>query len=519
MNYLEKYKKYKEKYINLKNKLYGGSLTDITSNNGYILSYNIFDQYNKETPNPTSFDTMINRSDYDSALFIFNDNTRDYEKTNAGGGNASIRPYKANLRSWGIPTGYYDDSKKGQGFKNLTDLINGKTAQSYIDNAVNDIKALIWKRHNSKNPVKRIIYSGYDIKNLVIDGTNIPYLAMSIFTFSDKINEYIIKKIYELYNFMQNHTNTQFSYVDANTYEYKTAAPVYKTVAPVFQFEPKMLGNLIDGGKEHTGSINIQLKIKKNNPLYNHFLNIYNTIVTKSITEFKFNLHITLFTIIYYKDHPYIQSEIFKTNIHKLENMMQCLTDNINTNAKYTDIKNALSFKTNGFDVFGSDPDKANYFFVALLEGDNNINKIIRSTKTHLCKFLFGDNTFYASTSGTGNFIQLSDSFISDNMYYFTHDSNEALYKISKKFFSFKEDDSTYKAHISLTKLSYIKDYKKKEYDKMSKEQIEQQILSLINDKNKKLNTFNFDDNFEFDISHIQPNLTKPTKPTKTNKK
>ena len=47
----------------------------------------------------------------------------DYEKTNAGGGNASIRPYKANLRSWGIPT-----------------------VQFYIDNAINDIKALIWKR-------------------------------------------------------------------------------------------------------------------------------------------------------------------------------------------------------------------------------------------------------------------------------------------------------------------------------------------------------------------------------------
>jgi hypothetical protein len=512
MDYKQKYIKYKHKYLDLKNKLYGGSVHEIHSNYDYTLCYNVFDDTNTTKPNPTSYDTMIKLTSYDNTLFIFNDNITDYVNTNRGGKNASIRPYKEQLRCWGIPTG------DGNGFQILGELYNSKTAQTYIDIAISDIKALIWKRSTTKNPVKQIIYSGYADKNINIRGVNIPYLARSIFKFSDKVNEYIIKKIYEIYQFMQNPTPENFSYL--NTYEYKTAheltqpitqpirKPITKPINPITkpinpaestQLNPEKLGNLIDGGTENTGSINIQLKVKEKSLLYNHIYNIYNNI-TGSNPKIKYmkTIHISLFTIIYYKDHPYIQSKIFEEKIEFLKNNINCLTTQINTNSKYDNIKDVLTFKSNGnFDVFGSDEYIGNHVFVEQLEGDILINNIFRLTKTNLCKFLFGDNTFYGAVDGSGNFIHLPEpKFNRDNMYYFTNESNEALYKINKKFFKFTSDDPSYKSHITITKLSYTTKYNKKD----TKETIKTNIIMSIK-QNKKEENFNFTDNFEFEAS------------------
>jgi hypothetical protein len=83
-------------------------------------------------------------------------------------------------------------------------------------------------------------------------------------------------------------------------------------------------------------------------------------------------------------------------------------------------------------------------------------------------------------------------------MYYFTNESNEALYKISKKFFKFTLDDPSYKSHISITKLSYTTEYNKKD----TKETIKTKIFqSMIDPYYKMEKTFDFTNNFEFEAS------------------
>jgi hypothetical protein len=450
MNFYKKYKKYKDKYnklkqLNILNILKGGAY-DVTTSGNFKLSYNIFDEKNKDT----SYPDMIKLPKYDNTLFIFNDNVEYYKSIINGSGNANIREHINNLRSWGIPTGTLSNG----GFTGLTQVINPKTAKNYIDDAIQDIKAVIWKRSTTTNPVQQIIYSGFEKKQIYIEGIKIPYLAMAIFTFSDDINEYIITKLYEVYKFMQKPTDTSFTYSNANTYEYKTASVLPGVPAvglPVVPTNNTDLQNSIDLGFQNTGSINIQLNVNKDSPLHKYIVELYIQITSKKPPEdFSKNFHISLFTIIFYKYHPYIQTQEFIDKLTKLQDNLDCITQKINTNQDYKDIKDNLAFTTNNeFDIFGDTKIMDDRYFVEKLKGQTHTNVILKETKTVLCKYLFGD-TIYVASEGTGQQYNLDKTkFSKDDMYYFKKDNSEALYKI-------KKDDPTFESHISITKLRFI---------------------------------------------------------------
>ena len=129
------------------------------------------------------FKWMIDRKEYDDALFIFNDNYEAFVSNSkkAGGGNAVIRPYKyKNLpRAAGIPTGHWDGkSKKGIGFSVL-DIETKKI----IDESLNVIKNLL-----DTGRYSRVFYSGKK------DGT----LGTKIFVVGDDVKDYIVSALQKL---------------------------------------------------------------------------------------------------------------------------------------------------------------------------------------------------------------------------------------------------------------------------------------------------------------------------------
>jgi hypothetical protein len=156
------------------------------------------------------FSMMITNDKAKHCLFIFNDNIKDYKSVNAGGGNASIRPYKIQNKSWGIPTGI---STKGKGFTDLdttlydenekkgTEPTKFKSARYYIDKAIDDIKNVISKRKENSNFVNEILYSSERSKiNIKINGrdTTVSNLGSKIFTINEDVKKYILEKLYNL---------------------------------------------------------------------------------------------------------------------------------------------------------------------------------------------------------------------------------------------------------------------------------------------------------------------------------
>jgi len=126
------------------------------------------------------FKWMITQSQYDDALFIYNENVETYGKWNApsGTGNACVRKYNqyrdiSRPRSVGIVTGIR--SKKG-GFNQLTPEI-----KAIIDKCFEDIKIVIQKHKYTK-----IIYSAEQDSDI---------LGVSIFTVGYDVRQYITDQI------------------------------------------------------------------------------------------------------------------------------------------------------------------------------------------------------------------------------------------------------------------------------------------------------------------------------------
>lgn len=127
------------------------------------------------------FNWMINQKEWDSCLFLFNDNLEYHFTSKRGAGNAIIRkynPYNSNLekpRSFGIPTGTLKDG----GFTELS-----LEVKFIIDKCFEHIESII-----KKYSYEKIIFS---------KDKNEDKLGTSIFEVSQDVIDYITEKIYEL---------------------------------------------------------------------------------------------------------------------------------------------------------------------------------------------------------------------------------------------------------------------------------------------------------------------------------
>lgn len=129
---------------------------------------------------PGDFGWMITQPDHADALFVFNDNEREFRAhqlhapggsgCHAGGGNAVIRPYQCEdpPRAAGIPTG------DAGGYPELTDQ-----ARATIDEALAAIGALlatgrytqVFYSADASGGLGTSIFSpGDDVKKYIVDG-------------------------------------------------------------------------------------------------------------------------------------------------------------------------------------------------------------------------------------------------------------------------------------------------------------------------------------------------------------
>jgi hypothetical protein len=141
---------------------------------------------------PGDFSWMIERPEYDDALFIFNDNEEQFlaylkdqtPKTYGcrdGKGNALIRHYRCTQppRAAGVPTGWIQKTPP-VGYPALTDAVRG-----VIDEALAVIKTLV-----ASGRYQRIFYS------VDKDGN----LGHGIFDPADAVKSYIVTELNELGN-------------------------------------------------------------------------------------------------------------------------------------------------------------------------------------------------------------------------------------------------------------------------------------------------------------------------------
>ena len=160
-------------------------------------------------PAKGNFKKMIKEGKAKHCLFIFNDNIEQYNSLENGGGNAGVREYKKNYKSWGIPTG-----RNGVGFKNLEKTLydtNGnigideskfKSAKHYIDEAIKDIIIAIKKRRGQVDFVNEILYSS-DSKSKIkikVDGKDreVHNLGSGIFKINEDVKKYILEQLYNI---------------------------------------------------------------------------------------------------------------------------------------------------------------------------------------------------------------------------------------------------------------------------------------------------------------------------------
>jgi hypothetical protein len=135
---------------------------------------------------PGDFGWMLCQTEYDGALFIFNDNEqqfRDFQKNprsgsgcSPGGGNAAIRPYRCQdpPRAAGVPTGSH-----GVGYERLTDHVRG-----VVDEAIGVVRDLV-----ATGRYDRLIYSASGP-----DGG----LGSGIFDIGDDVKGYIVDELRKL---------------------------------------------------------------------------------------------------------------------------------------------------------------------------------------------------------------------------------------------------------------------------------------------------------------------------------
>jgi len=137
----------------------------------------VFTGKNKEG----DFSWMIVRSEYEDALFVFNDNQYEFlaQSERAGKGNAIIRPYQHEdpPRCTGIPTGIFTHGVN-QGYTALYDGV-----ASIIDKSVERIRDLL-----ATHRYKRVIYSS--------DGNG--GLGTGCFQVANDVKEYIITKLQQV---------------------------------------------------------------------------------------------------------------------------------------------------------------------------------------------------------------------------------------------------------------------------------------------------------------------------------
>jgi hypothetical protein len=130
------------------------------------------------------FRWMIERSEYEDALFVFNDNEEQFmafradphspSGCSAGGGNAAIRPWRCTEppRAAGVPTG----TLAAGGYPALTDHV-----RKVVDAAVEHAGAVVETCH-----YRRIIYSAADD-----NGT----LGTGIFAVGGDVRRYIVMRL------------------------------------------------------------------------------------------------------------------------------------------------------------------------------------------------------------------------------------------------------------------------------------------------------------------------------------
>jgi len=282
---------------------------------------------------------------------------------------------------------------------------------------------------------------------------------------------------------------------------------IYKIKYKKYKLKYNNLKKIINGGgldgMENTGSINMQLHIKKDSPIYNKLINLLRQIdkrLEKVETGYPKKIyvnrefHISLFTIVYNKDLPYTQTPEFQTKLNSVQSKLDCLTrtyieKNFIENLKLNLFKEFSILGTKGF------PES---FITQTINIDEYTKKIFSNLKKNICLHLFG-NTNYIDSEKT-DYTNLDKK----TSYYYL--GNKPLYKI-KKIYNFDKDD--YKCHISYTKLNvFLKLAKstKLEYltdiadfiNTQNKNGIEQIFYNLYDDK--KIDE-SFGTNFEFSIS------------------
>jgi hypothetical protein len=129
---------------------------------------------------------MIAQPEYADALFVFNDNEEQFRAfqrdphsgagVSAGGGNATIRPYRGAEppRAAGIPTG-----RAGQGYATLS--VETRRA---IDEALEVIAELL-----ASGAYRRVVYSAADDEG---------ELGTGIFEVADDVKRYIVSGLRRL---------------------------------------------------------------------------------------------------------------------------------------------------------------------------------------------------------------------------------------------------------------------------------------------------------------------------------
>ena len=282
---------------------------------------------------------------------------------------------------------------------------------------------------------------------------------------------------------------------------------IYKIKYKKYKLKYNNLKKIINGGgldgMENTGSINMQLHIKKDSPIYNKLINLLRQIdkrLEKVETGYPKKIyvnrefHISLFTIVYNKDLPYTQTPEFQTKLNSVQSKLDCLTrtyieKNFIENLKLDLFKEFTILGTKGF---------LDSFITQTINIDEYTKKIFSNLKKNICLHLFG-NTNYIDSEKT-HYTNLDEK----TSYYYL--GNKPLYKI-KKIYNFDKDD--YKCHISYTKINVFSKLAKSttsenlkkianHMDTENKKEIEQIFYNLYDDT--KVDE-SFKTNYEFSIS------------------
>ena len=167
----------------------------------------------------TDFSKMIDLSENDDSLFIFNDNVENHYTSIPGGGNAVIRPYNLygyrskslkKPKSAGIVTGI-----SGVGFRNLTTMVLKESllnfdkiiGESYYENLITDYNdwfvdgnisaedLIVLNIHDIAIKILKSFPGQYNKIYYSIDKTNSDMLGSGIFEIGEDVKKFIVNQI------------------------------------------------------------------------------------------------------------------------------------------------------------------------------------------------------------------------------------------------------------------------------------------------------------------------------------